>query len=519
MDIPQVVGSPNHPRSSEGYRLADSRRSKIAQACEECRSRKVRCDGVKPRCGACRRRRKANKVPCIYLQERNSSLSAQYVSQLEQRVRQLEGGNNDPLSKDSTGPRSEPSTQVTNRSYPVLTSARMSSPQTYDLSHVTPYSAPRDGADAMGNFGATDMTLPESSSSAAGFMTQIKSAITAKMSISRRPTASIPNKDLPDPWTDPRASLLGRSTTDLFVLPARCIADEMMGVYWGQVHILYPFLMPDQFNSLYQRLFSGEVSDASEVPTYCIMNLAFAIVCQVTKRESPGNKADAADVYYRRAALLLQTSVIGRCSFELLQALLLMGQYLQSTEWPRRCWVVIGHAIRTAQALGLHLPATTEHLPQQERELMRRLWHGCIFFDRMVSMTLGRPTVVSQADARDVPLPAQIDDVYLSLRADVEGQQPVALISTTSFFVHSLKLVDILEQVLLNMYSAGSVIERSPGSWTQKLRYLDFNTIVRIDNSFKEWHDGLPAALLMKTNQVDFTNPVHCRQARVLRLR
>ncbi|KAH6986635.1 hypothetical protein EDB80DRAFT_542587, partial [Ilyonectria destructans] len=43
-------------------------RRKISLACEECRARKVRCDGVRPQCSACRRRPRSGR-PCMYLCE------------------------------------------------------------------------------------------------------------------------------------------------------------------------------------------------------------------------------------------------------------------------------------------------------------------------------------------------------------------------------------------------------------------------------------------------------------------
>lgn len=43
------------------------KRQKISLACEECRSRKVRCDGIRPRCTACSRKRRER--PCQYPSE------------------------------------------------------------------------------------------------------------------------------------------------------------------------------------------------------------------------------------------------------------------------------------------------------------------------------------------------------------------------------------------------------------------------------------------------------------------
>ena len=42
-------------------------------------------------------------------------------------------------------------------------------------------------------------------------------------------------------------------------------------------------------------------------------------------------------------------------------------------------------AIRISQSLGLHFPWTSSNQAhQQDRELIRRLWHGCVFVDRYV---------------------------------------------------------------------------------------------------------------------------------------
>jgi Fungal specific transcription factor domain/Fungal Zn(2)-Cys(6) binuclear cluster domain len=482
-----------------------ARRPKIVQACRECRSRKVRCDGIKPTCSACRRRRKP-RSPCLYPADLIARASEKYVAQLEQRLRKLEGGHHHDLLTPLT--ERQPGNQQTEQM--LLTSGTADEEQ---------HSVLPEGPDAMGNFIAADATHPETGSSAADFMTQIKSAIAAKIFTSQRLPPLVANKDLPDPWTDPQASLLGRSTTELFVLPSRRTADQMLKIYWDQVHILYPFLLPDRFTSAVQCLFTGENTATSEVPTYCIMNLAFAIVCQVTKKESPLEKAAAADIYYRRATFLLQTSVIGRCSTALLQALLLMGQYLQSTEWPRRCWVVVGHAIRTAKALGLHIADMTERLPVQDRELMRRLWHGCIFFDRIVSMTLGRPMVISQADARAVPLPAENNDCSLSSRIDSYDSQPEQTISKLSFYIQTLKLADILEQILSQMYSGNSTTCDPNRISVQRIADLDLNTILRIDNNFAKWHDQLPRELIAHKGTPSHANRPFFSQARVLRLR
>lgn len=387
-----------------------------------------------------------------------------------------------------------------------------------DLDSISPLER-GEGVDGMGNIGITENSYSEESSSTASFMKQVKAATAARLSsCSRRVPTTAFLHETPPPWMDPRLSQHGQSVAELFVLPPRRIADQMMDVYWKEVHILYPLLVRNRFEVAYQRVWSGEDHEGGQKLIYCTLNLIFAITCQVTKREAPKEKAAAGDIFYRRASQLLQFNVIGGASLELIQSLLLMGQYLQSTEWPHRCWVVVGLAIRIGQGLGLYLPRTTKGLPQQDRELALRLWHGCVFMDRMVAMTLGRPTMVPKADALTVPLPAAIDDPYLSTKAGQDGSQPVGEMSVVEFYVQSLKLYIINEETLTALYKSDG--SDAPTSAMNKLASLDLNTILRIDMTITSWYDSLPEQLKARKHPSDdFTEPIFARQSNTLRLR
>jgi len=162
-----------------------------------------------------------------------------------------------------------------------------------------------------------ESSLLEDSSSTASFMNQVRRAITSRLTscFHQTPTKSL-HSDISDSWNDLKDNYTHRSVAELFVLPSRTIADEMLEVYWKEVHILHPFLIPYQFIHLYQRLWTGDGSDCTEKFTFCILNLIFAIVCQVRKREDPVEKAAVAEVFCRRATHLLQVNLIGRGSLE-----------------------------------------------------------------------------------------------------------------------------------------------------------------------------------------------------------
>lgn len=236
--------------------------------------------------------------------------------------------------------------------------------------------SPEEGVDGMGNIGITETSYEEGGSSVASFMKQVKDAVASRLSLPRQHTIITSRKSLQTPR--PR-----QSAAELFVLPSRGIANGMMNTYWDEVHVLYPFLIRPRFTEVYRSLWDGEVEGIDEHLVHCILNTIFAITCQVHRRFAPEEKTRDAEIYFQRATRLLQVDVLANGSMELIQALLLMGQYLQSTELPHSCWMVVGLAVRTAQGLGLHLPHTSANLErQQDRELARRLWHGCVFMDR-----------------------------------------------------------------------------------------------------------------------------------------
>lgn len=131
-------------------------------------------------------------------------------------------------------------------------------------------------------------------------------------------------------------------------------------------------------------------------------------------------------------------------------------------------------------------------------------------------MTLGLPRVISRADALAVPFPACIDDKYLSNLPDSDNLQPECIRSQTEFYVQSLKLYIITEEVLSVMYSTEGTKEPA----TEKLVKVDFNNILKIDAALQDWQSSLPGELKIRRNVAeDRLSPVLSRQANILQLR
>ncbi len=276
-----------------------------------------------------------------------------------------------------------------------------------------------------------------------------------------------------------------------YVLPSRRRADTLMSCYWRYVHVLYPYLDKMHMEEDYEKLWKADGSITEERSFMCLINVIFALSSQIDDSTPIGDRQSAAQVFYLRARELLDIVETG--SVRSVQSLLLLGQYYQSTSEPHPCWIFTGLAVRTAQSLGLHLTDTSESAVDiRTRELLRKVWHGCILMDRVVSMTYGRPCMIGPKAALAVPLPLPIDEEYLS--PDSRRGQPAKVPRTFSveFYVLSLKLYDIMHDILFSFYSVNGQACQPADS--KDLTFMDQgeNSVFEIERRLSKWADSIP---------------------------
>lgn len=143
-------------------------------------------------------------------------------------------------------------------------------------------------------------------------------------------------------------------------------------------------------------------------------------------------------------------------------------------------------------------------------------------------MTQGRPMTISKTDSMAVPLPQSdtSDHVFSPSAPDrAKGPLPDSYASRMNFFSESMKLYSITGDMLAIVYSrdpSSSFAPRSDLSPQARLDKLDFNTVLRIDNSLRHWKETLPLCLQTRPTDSVVANkddPVLIRQANVLHLR
>lgn len=181
---------------------------------------------------------------------------------------------------------------------------------------------------------------------------------------------------------------------DLY-LPPRPFADFLLNSYWEQVHSLYPIVHKSSFLTAYHQLWVPVDSTREERPGFqvglgsstcpisvfhCGLNAMFALGCNLSDMPYEQRRAFS-DAFCQRSLDLALRNLLDNSSLALVQALFILGQFLQSTDYPTRCWNVVGLALRVAQGIGLYLDTPSLDQTLLETEIKRRTWHSCLLLD------------------------------------------------------------------------------------------------------------------------------------------
>lgn len=460
------------------------RRLPSRQACMNCRTRKHRCDGVRPQCGDCRSR----ETFCQYSDEANG---------LDSRVE---------IYRESAG----------SINHHRETSKTSSGADTYNTCTLPPSEDPnvslKENAELRGFFGESStiafvsniLGSPQHSPGVHLPKSDLKHGISALQMSS---TCEIHNK----------AHLDKSSLT--FHIPDRHIADGMVDAYFERFHPLYPFLHEGTFRAEYERMWSSASDSPLRCSWYALLNIVFAHGCEfchlVPKHRLPGIVRPFVD----RSRETTLSHIYQQANLEFVQVLLLLSHYLQGTLELNECWNLVGLMIRTAVSIGLQLNADGLELTALEKEVRKRVWWGCFIIDQTLSMKLGRPRALQLADAEDVPCPSLIDDQYIHDRSSV-ARQPAGCPSTIAFFRHTIELSKIIERVLYHLYTPKSVRARSaadPYESPIPEQHLILSTVVRLDGELQAWWTDVPVHLLEDTDAME--GRVFRRQQAVMRIR
>ncbi|KAK5218983.1 hypothetical protein LTR72_008165 [Exophiala xenobiotica] len=510
------------------------KRRKIALACNQCRARKTRCDGVKPVCGECSQRvvNRSDPSPCRYKKAQTDPEKEEYVRNLHLRIQQLESQLKTSEPGDAGQPARLTMTPDSNNAAHHVFANAATQPPAPGPTHAQFQEEEVSPVDAMG---ANSTIEPADqghdsryygSSSTVSFMQQVYSTVlndgasSNSASWSGNPPRQNAGSNRDKFWAP-------QGLEQLSLLP-RPLMDRALNCYWDRIYHLYPFIHKPTFMCAYEQLWQANPSE-TELNTpeaglggsveygphstvfHCALNVMLALAMQFM--DTPlDDRRRLEDLFAKRARDLCHLDLLDDGSLAVIQTLLIMTQYLQSTPFPNRCWNCIGITCRLAQGLGLYVesPHAMKRMSPLEVEMRRRVWYGCVTLDAVVSMTLGRPLMLSNSN--HIPLPQAVDDEYLSS----PDSQPAGHVSWVDFFVQTIKLYSMLADVVSQMYttSPSRPIEASRNSY-KHIGFDSFAFIQEMDTEISAFEDGIPDQIHWERRQ---RLPMHIKAVKVFEI-
>ncbi|KAI0973650.1 fungal-specific transcription factor domain-containing protein [Xylaria arbuscula] len=514
------------------------RRRKAALACESCRERKIRCDGGKPICAACRRRG-LSLEQCVYtIDNARTANRDSYIQSLHDRIRSLEktlqqnGTTVPPVGDESCttiGARSFSVTPDVNLENGSSDNGGSSEGATGTIPHRpvigtistenTDTAEAGNGVTAMGTLDleddiSTSFSEPGpfyGSSSAASFMREaVETANSPAYSGQRRNNAIDSPSTAGSPKKPQRPQTnLAHIYSENYNLPPRSLADHLLERFWEKVYYLYPVFDRPAFERAYRELWQPQTKKDNPQSLsniglggapghgghpmlfHCALNTIFAI--GVSFSDIPAAAKDTTSLaFFLKAKQFIGLDLLELNNIGVVQVLLLVTIFLQSTQYPTRCWNSIGIACRVALGLGLHIGAPHRGHSPLEIEVSKRTWHGCVMLDMTVSMTFGRPAMTLNLPER-LELDRSGTATYAGTDAASQGQEPVRFI----FFTKYYQLCRLLEDILKQVYQSGNFGSSSEPATTIE-HTDDFTALFHLENKLLQYEESLLPLLSWK---------------------
>ncbi|KAJ5673980.1 hypothetical protein N7462_009419 [Penicillium macrosclerotiorum] len=507
--------SPDHDTAQ----APPSKRRRVAVACDACRTRKSRCDGTRPRCSLCR----DLGFECVYTPPTTATnviVQKDYLHGLEDRVKRLE--------ESVLGVRDEIS-GLTGRVDRMQSGKVDGSPEeevhAQRVVSVPDLIGTEDSVDAMGAmtfaeeedsgfFGIVSFGLARWSgwetdpwliddrlgpSSNIAFLRHLSGAVVQQgyllspgaaeggfVSASRPP--SVPPQ---------MAGHDKRPKVNIFALPHQSETIARIYRYFSNTGLLFPYIYPPIFLETYHQMVRENFTKVRKTWLGLLnMVLAMSTITAVPGGAKADMRIAESDVFYQRGLGLCSSEILRGTTLEVVQFLLLMGQYLQGTQKSVQAWTVHGLAVKAALQLGLHSQNASKAFSALEQETRKRTWYGCVVLDRTLSMTFGRPSSIPDSYVK-LELPSKRDFEKSSAFIDDETSY-----LSVAFFNSTITLYKQLWNVLDLLYGQ-NIGCGSPLSVTETVAH-----IFSMEQNLFSWERSLVQSLqLVSTATLDEMPP------------
>ncbi|KAK4500404.1 hypothetical protein PRZ48_008593 [Zasmidium cellare] len=216
-----------------------------------------------------------------------------------------------------------------------------------------------------------------------------------------------------------------------------------------------PFLHRPTFRDSHLQEFLTQREDATSVSIF--LSLMVCAMGAVYLERQDRSLKNLSLVCFAMAMEQHYDAAIRKGGLEPIQALLLLSTFALNRSCGINAWQVAGQAVRSAIAMGLHRRhgAMSDNPSLLQKEMRKRVFWCAYAIDRNVSIALGRPPAIRDADI-DVELPAcMTDDELVSPEASATmAQNRVPKPNDTSSFLHIVELRRLRAKIQDTLYPA-----------------------------------------------------------------
>lgn len=474
-------------------KVGSSTQSRIAQACDRCRSKKIRCDGIRPCCTQC-----AN----VGFECRTSDKLSRrafprgYTESLEERVRILEAEVRD--LKDLLDEKDEKIDVLSkihgNRCRPPVPTvdtspANESSPPREDTFRVQAsplllgvensdscYMGPSSGRAFIGTQPTSSFTALEPSVDS--FFSPLTEFFKRRLQEAGKPCSGFhPEAFLHIQGCRP---LLPRGSAITTRLPPRLFSDRCVNVYFQEWAPLFPVLHKPSFLQTYED-WVAEPDKAKSHHKLAQLYLVFSIAALSTENPDLEQVATCELQWQRSLQAILMDDTM-----DTLQCLVLALTYCQIRVDHKRLQHYKSLAVGLSHRLGLHQSQKRFSFGALTIETRKKVFWALYTLDCFSAATLGLPKLIKEDDVH-TEYPNDIDDEYVTEKGflpTLPGES-TRLSGALALFRASRILAKVLEKI----YPAATTHELSLQQMSALAAELD------------EWSNSLPSHLKLTFKQ------------------
>lgn len=434
--------------------------SRIPIACERCRIKKNKCDGAIPVCSQCQR----VGAECIVVDRlTHRPLPRDHVDSLERENEELRR-RIQLLEQQSVG-RSAVHGVATPLSEPAIPPAAPEDATPSDIS-----------VEMTALHGGGDMYLGDSGGTFFGNLVQqtlVRSGFQQEHDLihnSLRLNLNNQTEAGGAAMTSPSGRLATWLPSDLIF--------RLEGAFFDHRWPSLPFLHRPTFRERLLQDFLTRHEDASPISVFFVLMVS-AMGAVYLERQDKSLKSLSLICFALAMEQQRFDAVIRQDDLEAIQALLLLSTFALNRSCGINAWQVAGQAVRSSVAMGLHRQhaLAAGGLSMLQSEMRKRVFWCAYSIDRNISVALGRPPAIRDADI-DIELPACMtdDDLMSSEGSTHEAQRRSPGPSDTSAFLHIVELRRLRSKIQDTLYPAKVALSDKEYFPVRKSMHKDLDT-------------------------------------------